>query len=128
MRTHDILELGLGTRAFNCLKSAGIDTIEEVSKLSDEELLSIRHMGLKAVQDVRNRLKIFMETPTYEDLKEENEKLRKLLMGIMTCNSSEGTCEVCALKGANGVYDVYGYCPELIALVEDLRLASYRSK
>lgn len=126
--THDISELGLGIRAYNCLRRTGINTVEEVAELSNDDLLSIRHMGVKAIDDVRNRLKIFMGTPTYDDLKSENEKLRRLLLCVMNCNSDHGDCELCPIKGGNGIFDVEDYCDEILALFDELEVESWISE
>lgn len=117
---HDISELGLGIRAYNCLRKTGINTVEEVAELSDDDLLSIRHMGIKALQDIRTRLKIFLDTPTYDDLKTENANLRKVLLCIMTCNCTHGDCPECPLQGGKGIVDTEDYCDELIDLINEL--------
>lgn len=49
-------ELGLSVRSYNCLRRAGIATVEELVELSDEELTHIRNMGRKSVNEIRRRL------------------------------------------------------------------------
>lgn len=77
--THDIAELDLSVRSFNCLKKGGIHTIEQLKEMSDEELLSLRWFGLRCLNEVHERLKKWDGTPTYDDLKAENAKLREMV-------------------------------------------------
>lgn len=77
--THDIAELDLSVRSFNCLKKGGIHTIEQLKEMSDEELLSLRWFGLRCLNEVHERLKKWDGTPTYDDLNAENAKLRDLM-------------------------------------------------
>ena len=37
--------LDLSVRAFNCLRSSGIDTVEKLLKMSKEDLMNIRNLG-----------------------------------------------------------------------------------
>lgn len=60
----DICELSLSVRAYNCLKRAGYNTIEQVAELTEQELLSIRNMGKKAANEVWEKIRLF-----YGDLK-----------------------------------------------------------
>ncbi len=48
----DIEDIGLSVRAYNRLKRAGINTLEEVAKLNLEELKNIRNFGKKTVDEV----------------------------------------------------------------------------
>ena len=38
-------ELGLSVRTYNCLRRAGVDTLEEVADMTEAELLQIRNLG-----------------------------------------------------------------------------------
>ncbi len=51
-----IEDLGLSVRAYNSLKRAGIRTVEQVSKLTDDELCHIRNLGRKCIEEIRQRL------------------------------------------------------------------------
>ena len=48
----DILKMDFTVRAFNCLRKSKINTVEQLSKLSKEELLKIRGLGVKTVEDI----------------------------------------------------------------------------
>ena len=50
-------QLGLSVRTFNCLKRAGITKVGELFERSEEELLTIRNFGLKALEEVRGQLR-----------------------------------------------------------------------
>lgn len=52
-----IEQLGLSVRTFNCLKRAGIAKVGELFERSEEELLTIRNFGLKALEEVKGQLK-----------------------------------------------------------------------
>lgn len=52
-----IEQLNLSTRTFNCLKRAGITKVGELVEKSEQELLTIRNFGLKALVEVREQLK-----------------------------------------------------------------------
>ncbi|MCY4639122.1 MAG: DNA-directed RNA polymerase subunit alpha [Chloroflexi bacterium] len=48
--------LGLSSRAFNCLKRSGLQTVGAVLEKSEEELLSLRNFGDKSYGELRERL------------------------------------------------------------------------
>lgn len=55
-----IMELDLSVRSYNCLKRAGINTIEELMKVEDEQLLRLRNMGKKSFKEIKDKLKVFL--------------------------------------------------------------------
>jgi len=50
-------ELDLSVRAYNCLRRAGIKTIEDITKMSFEQLAKLRNMGEKTAMEVVEKLK-----------------------------------------------------------------------
>jgi DNA-directed RNA polymerase alpha subunit len=48
---------GLSTRVANTLDKAGIEDLEKLKEMSDEELKEIKGIGPKAVEEIRNLLK-----------------------------------------------------------------------
>jgi len=52
-----IEDLGLSVRTFNCLKRAGITKVGELFEKGEEELLSIKNFGQKALEEVMGQLK-----------------------------------------------------------------------
>lgn len=50
-----IEELGLSARAYNVLKRARIDTVEQLQQLSDDDLLCLRNMGVGTVKEIREK-------------------------------------------------------------------------
>ena len=55
--------LGLSVRSFNCLKKAKIDTVQQLMELSSEELLAIRNLGKKSLEELESlRRKYRLET------------------------------------------------------------------
>ena len=49
-------ELELSIRAYNCLKRAGINTVEELRAMSEEELRRVRNLGAKCIEEIRQKL------------------------------------------------------------------------
>ena len=47
-----IEELDLSVRSFNCLKRAGINTVEDLINKSEEEMMKVRNMGRKSLEEV----------------------------------------------------------------------------
>ena len=53
-------ELGLSPRLFNCLSRAGLHNIETLVSMSEEDLLNIRGLGVKALAELKERLSMYM--------------------------------------------------------------------
>ena len=47
-----IEELDLSVRSFNCLKRAGINTVEDLINKSEEEMIKVRNLGRKSLEEV----------------------------------------------------------------------------
>lgn len=52
-----IEELELSVRSFNCLKRAGINTIEELISKTPEDMMKVRNLGRKSLEEVLAKLK-----------------------------------------------------------------------
>ncbi len=50
-------ELELSVRSFNCLKRAGINTVEELTSKTPEDMMKVRNLGRKSLEEVLNKLK-----------------------------------------------------------------------
>ncbi len=51
-----IEELDLSVRSYNCLKRAGINTVDELAKKTPEEMMKVRNLGKKSLQEIQNKL------------------------------------------------------------------------
>ena len=51
-----IEELDLSVRSFNCLKRAGINTVEDLVSKSEDEMMKVRNLGRKSLEEVINKL------------------------------------------------------------------------
>ena len=51
-----IEELDLSVRSFNCLKRAGINTVEDLISKSEEEMMKVRNLGRKSLEEVIAKL------------------------------------------------------------------------
>ena len=45
-------ELDLSVRSFNCLKRAGINTVEDLTNKSEEDMMKVRNLGRKSLEEV----------------------------------------------------------------------------
>lgn len=52
----NIAELELSVRSYNCLKRAGINTVQELCKKTPEELVNVRNLGKKSLDEVYQKL------------------------------------------------------------------------
>ena len=50
-------ELELSVRSYNCLKRAGINTVEELCNKTPEEMMKVRNLGRKSLEEVLEKLK-----------------------------------------------------------------------
>jgi len=51
-----IEELDLSVRSFNCLKRANINTVEDLISKTEEEMIKVRNLGRKSLEEVINKL------------------------------------------------------------------------
>ena len=49
-------ELELSVRSYNCLKRAGINTVEDLCAKSMDDLMKVRNMGRKSLDEILNKL------------------------------------------------------------------------
>ncbi|MGN9164897.1 DNA-directed RNA polymerase subunit alpha [Tissierellaceae bacterium HCP3S3_D8] len=49
-------ELDLSVRSYNCLKRAGINTVEELIQKTEEDMMKVRNLGKKSLEEVQNKL------------------------------------------------------------------------
>lgn len=52
-----IEELDLSVRSYNCLKRAGINTVSELANKSMEDMMKVRNLGRKSLEEVERKLK-----------------------------------------------------------------------
>ena len=50
-------ELELSVRSYNCLKRAGINTVEELTNKTSEDMMKVRNLGRKSLEEVLAKLK-----------------------------------------------------------------------
>jgi len=51
-----IEELDLSVRSYNCLKRAGINTVDELVQRNEEEMMKVRNLGRKSLEEVQQKL------------------------------------------------------------------------
>lgn len=51
-----IEELDLSVRSYNCLKRAGINTVEDLTNKTEEDMMKVRNLGRKSLEEVLQKL------------------------------------------------------------------------
>ena len=51
-----IEDLDLSVRSYNCLKRAGINTVNELTRKSEEDMMKVRNLGKKSLKEVKQKL------------------------------------------------------------------------
>jgi len=51
-----IEELDLSVRSYNCLKRAGIQTVQELASKSEDDMIKVRNLGKKSLKEVKEKL------------------------------------------------------------------------
>ena len=52
----NIEELDLSVRSYNCLKRAGVNTVEDLVRKSEDEMMKVRNLGKKSLEEVLQKL------------------------------------------------------------------------
>ncbi len=55
----NIEDMDLSVRSFNCLKRAGIHTVEDLTKKTEDDMLKVRNLGRKSLDEVINKLRLY---------------------------------------------------------------------
>ena len=51
-----IEELDLSVRSYNCLKRAGVNTVEDLAGKTEEDMMRVRNLGKKSLEEVLNKM------------------------------------------------------------------------
>ncbi len=62
-----IEELDLSVRSFNCLKRANINTVEDLISKTEDEMMKVRNLGRKSLEEVINKLSMMGLSLSSED-------------------------------------------------------------
>lgn len=68
-RESDIRDLELSIRSYNCLKRHGVQTAGELADMTDEEFMTVRNLGRRSLEEIKEKLR-----ETGLDKKEEDKK------------------------------------------------------
>ena len=52
----NIEDLDLSVRSYNCLKRVGINTVEELVQRDEDEMMKVRNLGRKSLEEVQQKL------------------------------------------------------------------------
>ena len=67
-----IEELDLSVRSFNCLKRANINTVEDLISKTEDEMMKVRNLGRKSLEEVINKLAMMGLSLASEDSNNSN--------------------------------------------------------
>ncbi len=67
-----IEELDLSVRSFNCLKRANINTVEDLISKTGEDMMKVRNLGRKSLEEVQNKLAMMGLSLASDDSKNNN--------------------------------------------------------
>ncbi len=67
-----IEELDLSVRSFNCLKRANINTVADLIAKTEEDMMKVRNMGRKSLEEVQNKLAMMDLSLATEDSSNNN--------------------------------------------------------
>ena len=56
MEDMTIEELDLSVRSYNCLKRAGIQTVQDLASKSEDDMIKVRNLGKKSLKEVKEKL------------------------------------------------------------------------
>ena len=62
-----IEELDLSVRSFNCLKRANINTVEDLISKTQDEMIKVRNLGRKSLEEVEQKLALMGLSLANED-------------------------------------------------------------
>ncbi|MBR0137117.1 MAG: DNA-directed RNA polymerase subunit alpha, partial [Erysipelotrichaceae bacterium] len=51
-----IEDLDLSVRSYNCLKRAGIQTVEELTQKTEDEMMRVRNLGKKSLKEIKEKI------------------------------------------------------------------------
>lgn len=81
-----ITELDLSTRAYNCLSRAGIYTIEQLRKMTNEDLLGIRNLGINSAHEIRDKLNGALYPEREEIAPKPVKRFIKKVLGLLSAS------------------------------------------
>lgn len=112
----ELEELDLSVRSYNCLKRAGINTLEDITQKTEEDMFKIRNLGRKNLEEIEQKLQEFGLTLKDKEPRKltgreklfaklnilNNEELAKVFVGGVLCPETinkelcqEGFCIQC---------------------------------
>lgn len=72
-------ELDLSVRSFNCLKRAGINTVEDLCNRTLKDMMKVRNLGRKSLEEVRSKLESL--GLTFKDAELDPDRMKSVIFG-----------------------------------------------
>lgn len=76
LKSTDIAYMDLSVRSYNCLKRAGINTLDDLSQMNYEKLTKVRNLGRKSLGEVISKAKEFGIEIPWEEVQTRDGKTR----------------------------------------------------
>lgn len=96
----ELEDLGLSRRAYNCLKTNGINYFSELIRLDDEGLMNIRNFGVTSLKEIK-KIKKNIELNRVEEVQDKNRKPE-----ILNTNERQFIGKVAQALGIN-IYEIF---------------------
>lgn len=106
-----IENLNLSIKTYNALKRAGINSIDGICQKSDDDLLKLDRIGLKGVEEIAEKLKVFnlrLKGSRHQDIKESVVDLESAKNIMISELSLRGN--ICSALKREGIYTLYDLC------------------
>lgn len=101
-----IEELNFSARVYNCLRRAGIETVEQLKRMSDEDLVCLRNFGTTCLAEVRRKIAQPAMTNGERVRAMTDEELADFIM--LSPEMEFGVCEHCQAFRGHGAYTPCG--------------------
>lgn len=75
-------DLDLSVKTYNCLRKAGIDTINEVATMTDDELIKVKNVSPKTLKEIKEKLDIAENNVPYPAKQESVQKHLEVLTKV----------------------------------------------
>ena len=90
-----IEELDLSVSSYNRLKMAGIDTVEQLQNMDECQLLRLRHMTQRNVDEITQKVRLCAVTNADHIRSMSDEELAKLLLNGNVSDVCPNGCDTC---------------------------------
>ena len=84
----NIEDIDLSVRSYNCLKRAGIHTLEDIIQKTEDDMIKIRNLGRKNLEEIEHKLSEF-GLCLMDKVPKKITGREKILQKLITCNNED---------------------------------------